>query len=34
MNKWNFPSAERISINGFNNIGEEYKDNQIPALSK
>ena len=34
MNKWNFPSAERISINGFNNIGEEFKDNPLPALAK
>ncbi len=34
MNRWNFPSAKRISINGFNNIGEEFKDNPIPALAK
>lgn len=34
MCKWNFPSVERISINGFNNIGEEFKDNPIPALAK
>lgn len=32
--KWNFPSASGISIQGFNNIGEEFKDNPIISLAK
>lgn len=32
--KWNFPGASGISIQGFNNIGEEFKDNPIISLAK
>ena len=34
MAKWNFPSAQGVGINGFNNIGEEFKDNPIASLAK
>jgi hypothetical protein len=34
MSDWYFPSASEIGINGFNNIGEEFKDNPIKALAK
>lgn len=34
MGTWYFPSAKGIGINGFNNIGEEFKDNPIQSLAK
>ncbi len=34
MKNWKFPSAKGLSINGFNNIGEEFKDDPILALAK
>lgn len=34
MRNWYFPSAKGIGINGFNNIGEEFKDNPIQSLAK
>ena len=34
MGAWYFPSAKGIGINGFNNIGEEFKDNPIQSLAK
>ena len=34
MKEWYFPSAKGIGINGFNNIGEEFKDNPIQSLAK
>ncbi|MEI3507532.1 MAG: hypothetical protein V8R01_00040 [Bacilli bacterium] len=33
-NKWFFPKAVGIGINGFNNIGEEFKDKPIISLAK
>ena len=32
MKQWAFPSAEHIGIKGFNDIGEEFKDNPISHL--
>lgn len=34
MKKWIFPSAKNIGLKGFNDIGEEFKDNPIPSLAK
>ncbi len=32
--KWYFPKAKGVGINGFNNIGEEFKDKPIMSLAK
>lgn len=34
MKQWAFPSAEHIGIKGFNDIGEEFKDNPMYNLAK
>lgn len=34
MKKWFFPSVENIGIKGFNDIGEEFKDNPMFHLAK
>lgn len=34
MKKWNFPSVMNIGIKGFNDIGEEFKDNPMFHLAK
>lgn len=34
MKKWTFPSVENIGIKGFNDIGEEFKDNPMFHLAK
>lgn len=34
MRKWEFPSVENIGIKGFNDIGEEFKDNPMFHLAK
>ena len=34
MADWNFPNVTGIGTNGFNNIGEEFKDKPIQALAK
>lgn len=34
MKKWTFPSVKNIGIKGFNDIGEEFKDNPMFHLAK
>lgn len=34
MKEWNFPSVKNIGIKGFNDIGEEFKDNPMQSLAK